>query len=260
MELLPPNSARDHGPHIPRVKAARPDHGSPILLSVKREGKPAERRSPVTRKEAKRRTRRRLVEAARRLLLTEGEQAISASAVARQAGVANATFYEHFADKRALLRELAEDLFATLRETLREPRRAAIEAPANESRLRRQFRAPLEVLAANPQLFRLALLVRHQPSSELGESSLRLAGSTRRDLVRELIDRGYPAGSEVERRRLEMIADVHIAATEALALGHVSGRYPDLDEIVDLLVLVTRGTRLVRELPQRLGVKGASSA
>jgi hypothetical protein len=44
-----------------------------------------------------------------------------------------------------------------------------------------------------------------------------------------------------------MIADIHIAATEALALGHLSGRYPDLDELVDMLVLVTRGTRLTRE-------------
>jgi hypothetical protein len=43
-----------------------------------------------------------------------------------------------------------------------------------------------------------------------------------------------------------MIADLHIAATEVLALGYVSGRYPDLDEIVDMLVLVTRGTRLAR--------------
>ena len=39
-----------------------------------------------------------------------------------------------------------------------------------------------------------------------------------------------------------MIADVHIAATEVLALGYLSGRYPDLDEVVDMLVLVTRGT------------------
>lgn len=215
----------------------------------------------MTRKEAKQLTRRRLVDAARRLLLEGGERAISASAVARTAGVANATFYEHFTSRRDLLRELAEDLFSKLREELREPRRAAIEAPDNEARLREQFRVPLEVLSANPELFRLALGVRHQPASELGASSLRLARSTRRDLLQELIDRGYPARTEIERRRLEMIADVHIAATEALALGHISGRYPDLEEVVDVLVLVTRGTRLVREAaearaPRRKAAKG----
>jgi AcrR family transcriptional regulator len=185
------------------------------------------------------------------MLLSQGEEAISAIAVARAAGVANATFYEHFANRDDLLRILAEELFANLREELRGPRREALEAPTSEEKLRRQFRVPLEVLVANPRLCRLALRSRHQPASALGESSLRLTGSTRRDLVQELIDRGYPASNPVERRRLEMIADINIAAVETLALGHLSGRYPDLEEIVDILVLVTRGTRLVREMADR---------
>ena len=66
------------------------------------------------------------------------------------------------------------------------------------------------------------------------------------DLVKELVDRGYPAATPAERRRLEMVADIHIAATEVLALGYISERYPDIDEVVDMLVLVTRGTRLTR--------------
>jgi len=49
-----------------------------------------------------------------------------------------------------------------------------------------------------------------------------------------------------------MVADIHIAATEVLALGYVSGRYPDIDEVVNMLVLVTRGTRLTRAWPARL--------
>jgi AcrR family transcriptional regulator len=216
---------------------------------VKVAGKPKSRpdSESLPRKEAKRRTRRRLLDCARRILLADGEQAISASAVARAAGVANATFYEHFPNKHELLRTLAEELFAALRQELQGPRREALEAPTSEEKLRRQFRVPLEVLASNPQLFRLSLRVRHQPSTALGQSSLRLSGSTRRDLVQELIDRGYPASMPSDQRRLEMIADIHIAAVEALALGHLGGRYPDLDEIVDMLVLVTRGTRLVRE-------------
>lgn len=211
----------------------------------------AQASAPTTRKEAKRLTRLRLLEAARQILLSDGEGAISASAVARAAGVANATFYEHFGNKHEMLRTLAEELFTRLRDELRGPRWDAIQAPTNEEKLRRQFQVPLEVLAANPTLFRLALRVRHQPRSALGDSSVRLAGSTRRDVVQELIDRGYPASTPLDRRRLEMIADVHIAAVETLALGHLSGRYPDLDEIVDMLVLVTRGTRLVREMAER---------
>ncbi len=96
--------------------------------------------------------------------------------------------------------------------------------------------------------------MRHNPVSPLGESSRKLAGNTRGDIVGELVDRGYPARTADERRRLEMIADIHIAATEALALGHLSGRYPDVEELADMLVLVTRGTRLAR------GWRGATKA
>jgi AcrR family transcriptional regulator len=160
--------------------------------------------------------------------------------------VAGATFYEHFANRDDLLHALSEQLFDELRHTLALQRREALEAPYDEERLRREFRTPLEILAANPDLFRLALRVRHHPGSPLGDSSRRLTGNTRSDIVAELVARGYPATTPGEKRRLEMIADIHIAATEVMALGLVSGRYPDIEEIADMLVLVTRGTRLAR--------------
>lgn len=202
----------------------------------------------LTRREAKARTRRRLLQAARRQILAGGEARLSASSVARRAGVAGATFYEHFANRDELLRALSTELFDDLRGKLATRRREALAAPHSEEMVRQEFLTPLEVLASNPDLFRLALRVRHNTGSPLADSSLKLSGNTRLDLVAEFIARGYPAATDGERRRLEMIADVHIAATEALALGHVSGRYPDLREIVDVLVLVTRGTRLVREI------------
>jgi len=200
----------------------------------------------VTRREAKERTRRRLLDAARTLILAGGEAGISASSVAREAGVAGATFYEHFANRDDLLRALAEQLFDDLRTELAVQRREALQAPNDEERLRQEFRTPLEILSASPDLFRLALWVRHHPGSPIGDSSRRLTGSTRRDIVAELVARGYPATTPAEKRRLEMIADIHIAATEVMAMGHIAGRYPDVDEIADMLVLVTRGTRLAR--------------
>jgi TetR/AcrR family transcriptional regulator, fatty acid biosynthesis regulator len=204
----------------------------------------------MTRREAKELTRRRLLAAARGQILAGGEARLSASRVAREAGVAGATFYEHFANRDDLLRALSEDLFDELRARLASRRREALRNPDDEEMLRAEFRTPLEILASNADLFRLALRVRHH-GSPLGDSSRRLAGNTRHDLVTELVARGYPASTEAERRRLEMVADVHIAATEALAVGHVSGRYPDLEELTDMLVLVTRGTRLVRQWRDR---------
>ena len=206
------------------------------------------RAPPLTRREAKALTRRRLLEAARRLILAGGEARVAASAVAREAGVAGATFYEHFRNLDELMKALAADLFEELRREQRKRRDEALQAPNDEERLRQEFRTPIEILAANPDVFRLALAVRHHAGSPLGDSSRRTTGNMRGDIVGELVARGYPAASPRERRRLEMIADIHIAATEAMALGYLSGRYPDLDEVIDILVLMTRGTRLARGL------------
>jgi TetR/AcrR family transcriptional regulator, fatty acid biosynthesis regulator len=200
----------------------------------------------ISRREAKQLTRQRLLGAARRLILAGGESRVAASVVAQQAGVGGATFYEHFRNRDDLVRALSDSLFDELRDKLAKARREALAAPDDEEKLRQEFRTPLEVVAANPDLFRLALRVRHHSGSPLGDSSRRLTGNTRKDLVSELVDRGYPAATPAERRRLEMVADIHIAATEVLALGYISERYPDLDEVVDMLVLVTRGTRLTR--------------
>ncbi len=198
----------------------------------------------ISRREAKQLTRKRLLGAARRLILAGGESRLAASLVAQRAGVGGATFYEHFRNRDDLLRALSDDLFDELRDKLAKARREALAAPDDKEKLRQEFRTPLEVLAANPDLFRLALRVRHHSGSPLGDSSRRLTGNTRKDLVSELVDRGYPAATPAEWRRLEMVADIHIAATEVLALGYISERYPDIDEVVDMLVLVTRGTRL----------------
>jgi AcrR family transcriptional regulator len=220
--------------------------GKGATTERRRAMRPAATRS-ISRREAKQLTRKRLLGAARRLILAGGESRVAASVVAQQAGVGGATFYEHFRNRDDLIRALSDNLFDELRDKLAKARREALGAPDDEGKLRQEFRTPLEVLAANPDLFRLALRVRHHSGSPLGDSSRRLTGNTRKDLVSELVDRGYPAATPAERRRLEMVADIHIAATEVLALGYISERYPDIDEVVDMLVLVTRGTRLTRE-------------
>jgi AcrR family transcriptional regulator len=202
--------------------------------------------APLTRREAKERTRKRLIDAARDLILSGDETRLTASTVAKRARVGGATFYEHFRSREDLVNALADELFDELREKMAKSRREALAAPDNEQKLREEFRTPLEIIASNPDLFRLSLRVRHHAASPLGDSSRRLSGNTRTDVVDELVARGYPHDGPQERRRLEMIADVHIAATEVLALGYLSGRYPDLDEVVDMLILVTRGTRQAR--------------
>jgi TetR/AcrR family transcriptional regulator, fatty acid biosynthesis regulator len=205
----------------------------------------------LTRKEAKEVTRQRLLRAALRVLTERGETDLAVSTVAREAGIAQPSFYEHFSGKEELLRALGGELFAVLRQAQQDARRLALEAPSDEERQREQFRRPLQMIAANPAWFRLAMRTRHLKSSPLGQSSREANGNACLDLVGELVQRGYPHETQAEMRRLHMVAEGVIALTEAFALGHLSGRYPDIEEIVDVLVMFTGGPREYRLAHQR---------
>ncbi|MFD0658836.1 hypothetical protein [Thermocatellispora tengchongensis] len=65
--------------------------------------------------------------------------------------------------------------------------------------------------------------------------------TSRATLVRDLVAIGFPETTEADRRQVEMIADGLSALTESMALGHLEGRYPDLEECVDVLMAFSRG-------------------
>ncbi|HXM56204.1 MAG TPA: TetR family transcriptional regulator [Candidatus Dormibacteraeota bacterium] len=197
----------------------------------------------LSREEAKELTRRRLLSAALRILDEKGEGGLSASAVSRAAGIAQSSFYVHFRDKDELLAVLGDEAVLRMRSALREARRRSREEPNDRERLRATFRLPLQRIAAHPALFRLGLRARHARSSPLGEATRELLAGYRRDLFDDLVMLGFAADTPVERRRVEMIADAYIALTEGLAIGHLEGRYPDVEEIVDVLALFTIGPR-----------------
>jgi AcrR family transcriptional regulator len=73
-----------------------------------------------TRRELVRATRARIVEAAGRLARERGPNGFSMDVLAKEAGVARATVYEHFRSKRAVLDELASSISKTI--VLDEPR------------------------------------------------------------------------------------------------------------------------------------------
>lgn len=69
-------------------------------------------------------TRRRLIEAGARALVTSGLDGVRSAAVARDAGVANGTFYLHFEDRDALVAAVVETALVDLAHTLHEIRSA----------------------------------------------------------------------------------------------------------------------------------------
>src|ERR1700730_8119104 len=67
-----------------------------------------------TRRELVRATRARIVEGAGRLTRERGPNGFSMDVLAKEAGVARATVYEHFRSKRAVLDELASSISRTI--------------------------------------------------------------------------------------------------------------------------------------------------
>lgn len=188
----------------------------------------------LTREESKLITRRRLIEAATRLLSEQGTAGLSASAVSRAAGIAQPTFYVHFEDRDDLLQTLAAEKLGSLRQALRDARRRLGEGEGIEA-LRDTFRLPLRALLDQPELFRLYVREYYDPSSPLGRQSRQLFDELRGDLVEDLVRLGLPATSRAEREQVEMMAESMIVQTQALGLGVLEGRYSSLEAAVDVL-------------------------
>jgi len=189
----------------------------------------------LTREEGKLITRRRLVEAATQLLGKHGLAGLSASAVAREAGVAQPTFYVHFRDKDDLLQTIATDKIGGLRTAL-SAARERVRAGEGVEAIRETFRLPLRAfVVAEPELFRLYLRALHQPASPVGEHARRLFDEFRQDLAEDLARLGIPASTPSERQQLDMIAEAMIAQTQALGAAYLEGRYSNLEDAVEVL-------------------------
>jgi len=93
---------------------------APLAPEPRRSARPAPRapRRGSAAERSRAQTRGRLLEAGRALLAERGLHGITTHDVAARAGVAAGTFYLHFADKRELLRVIAAETIALLRERL----------------------------------------------------------------------------------------------------------------------------------------------
>lgn len=94
-----------------------------------------------------------LVEAALGMVEAEGAAALSLRDVARQAGVSATAVYRHFADKEALLAEVAAEGFAALNRAFADALAAA--PPAPELRLLALGEAYVHFGRSRPGLYRL---------------------------------------------------------------------------------------------------------
>ena len=186
-------------------------------------------------------TRTRLLQAGLEVLDEQGEAALTTTNVTRRAGLAQSSFYVHFADMDDLLHGLIDHLSAEwLRET-REARRQSRSAPTDTERLRDTFRVPMLHSISHPQVFRLMLRSRTDRRSPLGDWSRSVFEQSRAALAEDLKTAGIPSRTEADRLRIQMVADGLFALTEAMIVGYLEGRYPDLEETIDILLAFSSG-------------------
>jgi AcrR family transcriptional regulator len=193
--------------------------------------------APLSRQEAKLVTRQRLLDAAHELLVEEGHAGVVAARVSKRAGIAQSSFYAHFRDKDDLLRTLARETTDRLRRALRDARAFAAEEMTPD-RVRDVFRISIDAMKAQPELFRLFARERQQ-GTPFGEYCRALYDEMRRDLAEDLMRIGSAPDTPDTRRKAEMVADGLIAFAESLGTGHIEGRYPDVEEVLDVLVALT---------------------
>ena len=205
----------------------------------------------MSRQQAKQQTRQRLLDAALALLDAEGEPGLTTTKVAQRAGIAQSSFYVHFADMDDLLRHLIEQLWDERRAASLTAITASRQQASTPSAVRELFRTTVTLLVAHPAVLRLVVRSRLDPSSPLGDYARTQLAVSRRNLMAGLAAGGAPQATPEERRKLEMQADGLIALVDTLALGHLEGRYPDVEEILDTLVQFSRATS-ARRRPTRM--------
>lgn len=190
----------------------------------------------MARAEAKARSRQRLLDAAL-AILDEGDVSdLTTVEITKRAGLAQSSFYVHFSSIDHLLRDLIGEVWDARREISRKAREAAADAPTDEY-YRVRFTAHVQGLIEHPAVFRLLLRSRPDLTSIVGEDARAQQEISRQNLVTGFEELGAPGETEAEQRRLRMIAAGLLAVNETIALGHLDGEFPDLDEVLEVLTL-----------------------
>jgi AcrR family transcriptional regulator len=196
----------------------------------------------TTRAESKAQNRRLLLDVALAILDEEGEPGLTTTAITRRAGMAQSSFYSHFADMDDLLVRLIDERFAEHARAREQVERRPRDEPLDADMFRRSVRSGIEVNAAHPALFKLMLRSRLDPSSRTGERSRRWLADAWAATRHDLIARGIPASTEAEKEQVALLAEGFTALVRNFTLGYIDGRHTDLEQILDVAVLFAEGT------------------
>lgn len=193
----------------------------------------------LSREQAKRQTRQRLMQAGLALLAEAGAEHLTTGKVAKRAGIAQPTFYVHFKDMDALLQAIATDQVGNLRDTLRQLRLQINRADSIPLELVREtYRAPLSLLVKQrSDWLRLLIAEMHRPNSALGQAAQKLVNELIQDLVEDLTTLGI--SDAISADKLQLLCEGMITLTIHYGLGLIEGRHRDMEMVVEVLTQQT---------------------
>ncbi|WP_217547873.1 TetR/AcrR family transcriptional regulator [Streptomyces sp. GbtcB6] len=175
------------------------------------------------------RLRLEILEGAARLLSElGGEEGLTIRGVARAAGISPAAFYQHFADKSALVEGLIEYDYEQISRAMAKADESC-EQDAVLERVRAQVRTYCQFVVDNPGHYRL--LINHQPMTAPRTGPMV-------DLVTKVataFDRCEQAGVRLRMPPRRAAVLVFTAAHGRVALWHASGDSAAVEALVDFV-------------------------
>lgn len=182
----------------------------------------------TTRKEAKERTRRRLLDAMVELLDEEGPAALTTVRITERAGIAQPTFYVHFDDIESALEASAEEVAGAFLGALS----GLAEPLPPKARIRTAYHRILSGMLTDPRLARLFLRHRRDAQSPFGARFSKILAGARERIVGLLKEVGAP--------KPDLAATLIVGMVFAVCENVLDGRLASFELAVDDLVHATR--------------------
>ncbi|HWR53589.1 MAG TPA: TetR/AcrR family transcriptional regulator [Bryobacteraceae bacterium] len=180
--------------------------------------------------------KRQILDAAREVFITEGYRNVSMRKIAERIEYSPTTIYLYFRDKADLLRSLTEETFAKLAESFE---RITKDNGDGLERLRKGLRAYVEFGLNNPNDYRVAFLLEHEPlvagGGHLDETSMaHRAYSFLRGTVQDCVEQQRFRQVDIETASQSLWAAAH--GLTALLIVHPEFPWARQDELIDCLI------------------------
>jgi AcrR family transcriptional regulator len=193
----------------------------------------------LSRQDAKAITRRRLIDGALVLARTEGLTALTTGRIAAQAGLAQSSFYVHFADRASCLREMGDLVGHQILDSIRIAQKSLFSnlAKGDLQGANRAFHsAVFNALLNDPELIEVFLKLRRETSSPAGEGLHLLERSARDRVTDDMksvgLDRAF--GDD-----LGVFLDAVFGLIFGLTEGLLDGRNQNREAAIDMVARMT---------------------